>query len=435
MARCCLPLAAALITMGVLAQAHWAAPEWQRPTFRGPDPDPRHSIAVVREWVTAVERHVPGEADAPARSVAAWSHDDLQAAWIDVQALLAVVRNRDASAFYAQPSRRQHVLRDFLTHDDVETLRTLADRIRSTIDRFVKRAAVLHGDVAQRMDLEMMPPPSPAGFAPQRLVLETNDGRQARMRGSVVHWEFGRLLLAQVAGAEHDEFVRGWYRASMAFKLATEELDVAHFARAVAVVPSDPTIRVLKGALHDALAHPAVQAAVRSARLPRGVVLDVHSEAAELRDAESEFRRAVELDPALAEARLRRGRVLARQGKHHEAATELRQALAWTREPLLDYYVRLFLAAEEDALGRFGDARSLYEEAARLYPQAQAPRLALSQLAHRSGDRAAARAALGTAIEPSTARQPDDDPWWMYQRSAGRQAEEWREASYRLLPR
>jgi tetratricopeptide (TPR) repeat protein len=385
--------------------------------------------------VTAVERHVPGEADAPLRSVTAWSRDDLQAAWIDVQALLAVVKNRDAGAFYAQPSRRQHVLRDFLTEDDVERLRKLADRIRSSLDRFVKRAAVLHGDVAQQMDLELIPPPSSSGFAPQRLVLETNDGRPSGMRGSVVHWEFGRLLLAQVAGADRDEFVRSWYRASMAVKLATEDLDVAHFARAVAILPSDSTVRVLKGALHDALAHPAVQSAVESARLPRGVVLDVHSEAAELQNAEREFRRAVELDPTLTEARLRRGRVLARQGKHHEAAAELREALSRSSEPLLEYYVRLFLAAEEDALGRFGDARRLYEEAARLYPHAQAPRLALSQLAHRAGDRAAARAALDTAVAPVAARRADDDPWWAYQRSAGRQADEWREASYRLLPR
>jgi tetratricopeptide (TPR) repeat protein len=284
------------------------------------------------------------------------------------------------------------------------------------------------------MDLEMIPPPSPPGFAPQRLVLKTNDGRQDGMRGSVVHWEFGRLLLDQIAGVDNDEFVRSWYLASMAFKLSTEDLDVAHFTRAVAVLPSDPTARMLKGALHDALAHPAVQSAVGSARLPPGVVLNVHSEAAELQDAEREFQRAVELDPTFAEARLRRGRVLARQGKHHEAAAELRQALLRTREPLLDYYVRLFLAAEEDALGRIGDARTRYEEAARLYPHAPAPRLALSELAHRTGDRAAARAALNTAIDRLTPRRPDDDPWWAYQRSAGRRADEWREASYRLLP-
>jgi tetratricopeptide (TPR) repeat protein len=435
MANSCLPLAAALMAMGTLAQATWPAQDRQRTTLRGPDPDPRHSIAVLREWAAAVEQHAPGEADAQLRWVAAWSRDHQQAAWIDVQALLAVVQNRDATTFSAQPSGRQLVLRDFLSEDDVETLRQLAARVRRISDRFVKRAAVLHGDVGRHMNLERIPPPPSSGFAPQRFVLETSDGRQDHVRSGVIHWEFGRLLLAHVAGARRDEFVRDWYRASMAFKLAIEDLDVTHFARAVAVLPSDPTIRVLKGALHDALAHPATQFAVEAAQLPHGLVWDVRSEAAELRDAEREFRRAVGLDPAFAEARLRLGRVLARQGKHTEAASELRQALAQTREPQLDYYARLFLAAEEEALGRSGDARTLYEEAAKLYPQAQAPRLALSQLAHRGGDRAAARAALDTAIEPSTVRRPDDDPWWVYQRSAGRQANEWREASYRLLQR
>jgi tetratricopeptide (TPR) repeat protein len=241
------------------------------------------------------------------------------------------------------------------------------------------------------------------------------------------------MLLTHVPDPQRDAFVRSWYRDSLAFKLAIAELDTTHFDRAIAIFPNDAVIRHLKGALHDAFAHPAVQSVAGSARLPRGIRVAVRSEGAELRAAESEYRRALDLDPGLTEARLRRGRVLARQGKHGDAVVELRAVLGFTGEPLLEYYARLFLGAEEETLGRLDHARQLYDEAAKIYPLAQSPRLASSQLAHRRGERAAARRMLDDALGPQSQRE-SDDPWWMYQASAGRQADEWREATYRLLP-
>jgi tetratricopeptide (TPR) repeat protein len=424
----------ALAIVGLAAQ--WPAPEQRR--LLPPPPVVSHKVTVLRDWVQAVSRHVPGETDAALLSIAAWTRDDVQSAWIDVQALLALVKNKDTSAFYSQPSGERIALRTHLRRQDLDALRELATGIRDgtgSLPLFAKRAAILHSDVAREFEINSDVASTESVWSPRRHVVQTDDGRQVGMNGGIIHWEFGGLLLDAVPDAGGDEFVRTWYRASLVFKLSAEELDTPHFDRAIALFPNDAVVRFLYGCLRDAFAHPAVQSVVDTVKLPPSVRLDVRSESNELRLAESEFRRAIELDSAFGEARLRYGRVLARLNKHAAAAAELRQAVSMVREPILDYYARLFLGAEEEALGRMNDARSRYQEAAALYPLAQAPKVALSQLAHRAGNRAAAREALSEMNGGSSPIRLEDDPWWVYQRSAGRMADEWREATYRLLPR
>jgi tetratricopeptide (TPR) repeat protein len=401
-----------------------------------PAPIVSHRITVLRDWVSSVRRHVPGEQDAALLSVAAWSRDDVDAAWIDVQALVAIVKDANANAFFVKPSGERITLGARVNRTDLEAMRELAKQIRfDSLAPFLKRAAVLHSDIGYQFQINADVLPPAAMWSPRRFVVQTDDGQQKGMNGVIVHWEFGRVLLDALPNVARDDFVRQWYRASLAFKIVVEELDTPHFVRALELFPEDPVIRFLKGGLHDAFSHPAVQSVVDSAQLPPRIRLEVLPEANELRNAENEYRRALDADPAFAEARLRRGRVLARQGKHQEAAAELRQALAMLREPMLEYFARLFLGAEEEALGRFAEARGLYQQAAELYPRAQAPRVALSQLAHRSGSRAAARAALNATFERASQMATDDDPWWTYQRAPGRMADEWREASYRALVR
>ena len=66
-------------------------------------------------------------------------------------------------------------------------------------------------------------------------------------------------------------------------------------------------------------------------------------------------------------------------------------------------------------------ARLAYEQAARLYPTAHAPRLALSQMLRATGDAVAAVNMLGRLVEPSN--DAPDDPWWRYHITAGRSLE------------
>jgi Tfp pilus assembly protein PilF len=145
----------------------------------------------------------------------------------------------------------------------------------------------------------------------------------------------------------------------------------------------------------------------------------VGSEGAELREAERLYRRALEQDETYVEARIRLGRVLGRRGRHDEAARQLRQAIAATKEPLLLYYANMFLGAEAEALRRLDEARDAFARAGALYPAAQSPRLAMSALSARAGDRAAALQAL-EAISSREPVNPDDDPWWGYFSSQAR---------------
>ena len=107
----------------------------------------------------------------------------------------------------------------------------------------------------------------------------------------------------------------------------------------------------------------------------------------ELREAERLFRRTLEVKPSYVEARMRYGRVLGGLGKHAAAVVELRRAAAELTEPELSYHAHQFLGAEEEALGNREAAQAAYERAAALFPHAQSPLLALSQLARRYGDR------------------------------------------------
>jgi tetratricopeptide (TPR) repeat protein len=239
------------------------------------------------------------------------------------------------------------------------------------------------------------------------------------------------VLIDNVRQPGDDADVRLWYQATLGYKLSHEQLDTPHFNRALQLFPEDAAILLLNGALHDAFADPRVQALVRDAALPKGARLDVASEQAQLRKAADLYRRAFEADPAHVESRLRYARALGRLGQHNDAALHLR-ALDDTGDELLAYYRQLFLGAEEEALGRFDAARAAYQKAAAHFPRSQAPRLALSQLLHRSGDRVAARAALVLVLQPY-GQGASDDPWWVYRNAPGRHASRLIASVYRTL--
>jgi tetratricopeptide (TPR) repeat protein len=121
--------------------------------------------------------------------------------------------------------------------------------------------------------------------------------------------------------------------------------------------------------------------------------------------------------PGHTDARIRLGHTLGELGSHEEAAAELRKALDASLNGAQLYYAELFLGREEEALGNRVDAKRHFENAAELYPRAQSPRLALSELARRSGDRAGALRALRGVTSVRSAALIDaehTDPWWEY---------------------
>jgi tetratricopeptide (TPR) repeat protein len=223
------------------------------------------------------------------------------------------------------------------------------------------------------------------------------------------------------ARPQNDDWVRRWYRATVAALQRAAEWDSLHVDHAREIFPSDPYLLFLSGCLHEAFASAPVQNVMRTADVPSGFSFDIESPKSEWRKAERFFDQAVRADPTFGEARIRHGRVLGELDRHADALAQLQEALKSTADPLLQYYGELFAGAEQEALGRYADARAAYERAAAWNPSAQAPHLALSHLARRTGDRKGAFAAMQRVFE--TAEDIPDDPWWAYYVTPGRDAE------------
>jgi tetratricopeptide (TPR) repeat protein len=135
------------------------------------------------------------------------------------------------------------------------------------------------------------------------------------------------------------------------------------------------------------------------------------------------MRRALESNPDLAEARIRLGHVLLQRERPGEALEALGNVVERTADPVLRYYARLVTGAAERARGNADGAVEAYKKAAALYPRAQSPHLALSQLARERGDRGAALEAAQRVLSLPGDERERLDPWWDYHRGTGRRVE------------
>jgi tetratricopeptide (TPR) repeat protein len=420
----------------------------------------------LEHWLKAAARHAPGEEDEALAEVAAWPNASLQEIWTDATILVRIMGGRGSVDRFSVRSEGQKTATHIrYTKAQLHRLSVLAcaaggslvegwcaaSGAASELDPELMRVAALAGAAKGRgddnyivrrgallhSDLAMIAPPgttgrasAPSSTGPQRWRMEISDGREVDFQQSAVHWEIARMLLDFVKprGSSRvdpgkEEMVRQWYRATAAWMQLREEHDRLHLDRARELFPADPDILFLSGCQRETYAGAPIQTAVRSAVLPTGVKMDVGSERDELRDAEALFRRALEIKPDHAEARMRHGRVLALLGRHADAAVELRRAVEELTDMPLLYYAALFLGAEEEALGNRQAARSAYEHAMRLAPRAQSPLLAISQLERRSGDRPAALRAIERLFAlPDEDRSEHDDPWWWYYVAQARDA-------------
>ncbi len=399
---------------------------------------PDTAIARMEAWVAAVAAHQPGEADEAARTVGAWSHLHLAEMVPYLDALLELAHEitkpdvrpspNPRLVRPAPPGRRPPKLSSF----EVERLRTLASFpwVRTDANRLLKRGALLHADIAM-----LVPPPAEVPPSDDRLrVLQLGRSVEERMavrapdadyRGveyGSVHWDFARVLLAAVAPLPaRDSFVRDWYRAVGAYFASLYLFAEAapHFERAESIFSNDPYILFARGCLNESLASPGVQAFKETTILPGGLQIDVDSARTHLRRAESLFERAAALNHELIEARIRLARVRGLLGRPEQSATELRETLARTSDATLQYFGQMFLGVAETALGRGQHARRAFEAAARLFPRAQSPRLALGELARRAGDVEGASAVLLPHLG-TTPVERSEEPWWDYYRGEGR---------------
>jgi hypothetical protein len=338
-------------------------------------------------WLEAVTTHTPGQRDASVGRVSTWTREQVE----DVLPLVSRL----------PPDERVRVL---------------------------SRALALHADIAlfSRTTTGYELPHR------ERPITLFADGRAVGQMFGTFHWDVCRRLVERLPrGDERTRLARVFYRAAGAvLQLWAEHPELQVHLRAAARVMDDDAVLIMyEGTLHQVYADARSQRyfdqrrQASGVRGPSGLMRPLpgtgFSSTAEVgptlevsrRQAERLFRRALSLDPLLHEARVRLAHVLHDRGRHEEAARELARLPAPADEPsspFLDYYVAMLTGRVTRALGQLDAAEAAFERGLAAQPQAQAPRLALSELAMARGDaQTAARYLL-----PLTTGAAGDDPWW-----------------------
>lgn len=393
------PAAAALIVLLAAASAR----AWEQEQARGAWP-------AFEAWIAAVDTHTPGATDAALREMLRMPTPELESIFPHIAVTLASAlaeedRRAGFDEFLGKYARRGQT-------PEAARSKAAIDRVRRIgIDRFLKRAALMHAEMAVVAPSAHLSTGAGTGFL-------AADGRQFAEDGRPWHWIIGRGLLHLVRGARADPHVRLWYQAAGHHMLASRNFTEArpHLDRALELFAGDAEIEFLAGLLHEAQSAPAIQAAVADQieRLPprqrRQYQPAVGSMRGEVSEAIDAFSKSIAADPAHLESRIRLGRLLASIGKPEPAAAHLREALTRASDPRHRYLAQLFLGRAEEMRGDMTGARAAYTAASQQFPGAQSPRFALSQLERHTGNRIAAAEALRFLENPSS----DDDPWWSY---------------------
>lgn len=344
-------------------------------------------------WRDALETHTAGALDEPARLVAAWS---------------------------------------------IEALDAVRDRVRRQPDasRLVRRAVVLHTDIAlhhRRADGYDLP----SGPTTMTLV---SDGSKVAEASGTFHWSFLRQLIEDLPDSQDRETVaRLFYRATAALLQGwNEDPELsAHLAAARRLLRDDPVLLLIEGTQQQMYAgaraqrYYEIRRRQQEAWRPSGVVSSADgritrgdaatlppafpSAASARSRAEALFRQAVRQMPSLAEARLRLAHVLLDRGRTAEAAGELARVVPGSLPPVLGYYAALLDGRLARTTGDLARAEAAFLDAARLVPAAPTPWLALSEVAMAGGRRDLAVERLSDASRVAAIGEPTD-PWWALER-------------------
>jgi tetratricopeptide (TPR) repeat protein len=221
-------------------------------------------------------------------------------------------------------------------------------------------------------------------------------------------------------------FQRRWYLVVGTRFITLNELEYArtYIASGLRAFPSDAPLLLASGMIDEASAMTGagmMRARHAATRRRDPVLVDHEAEfrtarAIVLSTAEAEYRRALEFEPALNEARLRLGRVLSVRGDRTGAQNELDRALAGAPDRRAQYLAHLFLGRVAADAGDLRTAQTEYEAAQTTFPGCQTPDVALAELADRRGLAETADRYLGPMkqSERPDGRQQVEDPWWSY---------------------
>ena len=255
------------------------------------------------------------------------------------------------------------------------------------------------------------------------LMLHSDCALHARRVGvsPLVHeWVTAEIARMLRDGADR-AFARRWYEAMAGLAVSENRwgdgLDWAE--RGLRDFPDSAETLLVFGAIEETSAALVASRVSEEAFLAPGTrtarAARLHAQAVRdrLERASRALRSAVAADPALAEARLRLGRVAWQLGEAAEARGALEEALGRNHTPDQAFLAHLFLGRVHEDAGRLDEAARSYAAALALESHAQSARLALSHVRLRQGDAAVARAEAERALRPAGARLRPD-PFWLY---------------------
>ena len=186
----------------------------------------------LEQWVKAVARHVPGEDDAALAEIASWPNSHLQQLWFDASALVQTMTRGVGgvgATLAVRPVERKVTVQVRYSRQQFHRLQLLAcaagglvfenecmqlkaadeldpqlrqiavlsraSNMRGDRNYLIRRAAILHSDVAMLAPASMVAPGSvsrPAGGSVERFRMEISDGQELNLHQSAVHWEMAR---------------------------------------------------------------------------------------------------------------------------------------------------------------------------------------------------------------------------------------------------
>lgn len=207
------------------------------------------------------------------------------------------------------------------------------------------------------------------------------------------------------------DFRRRWYSLAGSIYLARTDPTgaSAYIDRGQRLFKDDARLHMLAGAVNelrshfaDSNLHDRVTVRLTPPGGRRPLVL-----------AESSYRRALDLDSSLDEARLRLGRVISLRNDQKAARVELDRVARHAAVPRLQYLAHLFLGALAEYQTDFAAAQVEYRAALAIGPACQTPYIALTFVEEALGHDVAARDLMARYAAVST--EAALDPWWFYQ--------------------
>jgi len=368
-------------------------------------------LSMLQRWAGAVEVHDPGQLDAAVTQLAKLTPVQ-RALLIEVASPFAGF-TRDLAATGEMKSES---LKRFKS-EERSGVEVLAKRIIAAgpYAAWLQRAVVLETDIAilaPEQTAEAMKNAPAAGIGE---AIRADDGELGARNLLNWHWEFARMLLDQRDPAASDAFAADWYHAIALFMLDEQlfaELE-PHLRKGTELFFADGRQAFDFGCLADALGSRRVQAILISTPVLGTFRPNVPQAVAAHALAEQRFSRALDLDQNLVEARVRLARIYTEQNKNEDALALLITAFRVPMAPETEYMAHLIAARAGAGVSNEADALAHLNSARALFPTAQTPVIAMSELALERGDLQEAAAVAG-ALRAGPAPVERVDPWWLY---------------------